>query len=67
MEGRERLAVITPDAAGAAALADPARRAAAVRLASAHGFTHLAVELPGAADAPPAPEAPPARAALRGA
>ena len=46
VEARERLAVLvlhTP-----ADLADPVRRRHAVRLATEHGFTHLALELAAA-------------------
>lgn len=45
VEARERLAVVTGPAAVAAALAEPAARELALRLAAAHGFTHLALEL----------------------
>ena len=46
VEPRERLAVLVPRGAGAlAALGDEPTRREAVRLARAHGFTHLAVEL----------------------
>ena len=48
VEARERLAVLVPRAGGVAAFADPALRERALRLATEHGFTHLAVELPRA-------------------
>jgi hypothetical protein len=48
VEARERLAVVTAPAAVALALADPAARELALRVAAAHGFTHLALELPTA-------------------
>jgi hypothetical protein len=52
VEGRDRLAVLVADPPVAAALAGAAAREQAVRLAAAHGFTHLALELRPAADAP---------------
>ena len=45
IEGRERLAVLRGTAPDAALLADPAQRELALRLAAAHGFTHVALEL----------------------
>ena len=60
IDARERLAVVAADAAGAAALADPEVRALAVRLAAAHGFTHVALELPPPAHSPEAAEPRPA-------
>ena len=46
IEARERLAVVVADASGAAAMGSAAARELAVRLAAAHGFTHVALELP---------------------
>lgn len=51
VEPRERLAVIVMAPAVAAVLTDDATRELIVRLAARHGFTHLALELPGAGTA----------------
>lgn len=62
VEARDRLAVVTARPAVAAALAEPAARTLALRLAAAHGFTHLALELrpaPPDAAAAPRPERAP--------
>ena len=45
VEVRDRLAVVKTDGAGAAALGLSTTRDLAVRLAAAHGFTHVALEL----------------------
>jgi hypothetical protein len=47
VDARERLAILIPADADALA-ATSARREDAVRLARAHGFTHVAVEVPAA-------------------
>lgn len=53
VEARDRLAVLVADDRVAAALAEPGARELALRLATTHGFTHLALELqPAATDAP---------------
>jgi hypothetical protein len=53
VEARERLAVLVVDAATAAPdLADAELRRAALALARAHGFTHLALELGDDGDVP---------------
>ena len=46
VEALDRLAVIVPEGAEAA-LATVRGRREALRLVGAHGFTHLALELPG--------------------
>ena len=43
VEARDRLAVVVPQRAED--FTDPTRREAALRLATEHGFTHLALEL----------------------
>jgi hypothetical protein len=45
VEGRERLALLVVDPGAAAAFAEAPARERVLRLAAAHGFTHLAVEL----------------------
>jgi hypothetical protein len=49
VEARDRLAVVVPRRA--TDLSDPTRREAALRLATEHGFTHLALELVDSAGA----------------
>jgi hypothetical protein len=64
VEAHDRLAVIVPDDADAAArLAEPAARRTASALAREHGFTHAALEL--VATDGEGQGAPGARAALR--
>ena len=48
VEAHGRLAVVVPR--GAVDFTDPARRQAALRLVTEHGFTHLALELVDATD-----------------
>lgn len=45
VEARDRLAVLVAGPDGAAVLATPDGRRAAVELAAAHGFTHVALEV----------------------
>lgn len=51
VEARDRLAVLRPRG-DVASLAQPDARAAVLRAARARGFTHVALELDGAGDAP---------------
>jgi hypothetical protein len=50
VEARDRLAVIIPSAAGAAVRLTTADRERIVGLARSHGFSHVAIEIPGDAE-----------------
>ena len=50
VEGRERLAVVVP-AGDFDRFADPALRERLIELGAAHGFTHVAVEVPSGSGA----------------
>ena len=50
VEGRERLAIVVPEG-DVERFADPALRARLIDLGAAHGFTHVAVEIPSGSGA----------------
>ena len=50
VEGRERLAIVVPEG-DVERFADPALRARLIDLGAAHGFTHVALEIPSGSGA----------------